>query len=129
MRKALLLYVYCFACTLMGCTTTTSESPTTAITLKKGHAYLTYLNSQHKPKRGNSIAFYSKESAIKHPYRIIGKETISRYNIIGLERQPQTLDELMKNLAASMGGDAIINITTDKQKIEGTVVSFEKVLL
>ncbi len=129
MRKAIFLYIFCLAYILTGCTTTASDSQTARPPLKKGHAYLSYQTAKHAAKRGNKIAFYSQESFIQHPYRIIGKETISRYNLIGFERQDKTLNELMKNLAAAMGGDAIVNITSDKQKIEGTVIAFEQVLL
>jgi len=126
MRKSLLLCLLCFISILAGCTTMNSESPKN---LKKGQACITYLTFKHQPKRGHIIAFYSEKTFIKRPYRIIGKETISRYNLIGFERQTKILQDLMKSLAASMGGDAVINITSDKMKIEGTVISFEKVIL
>lgn len=130
MRKSFVLCAFCFAFALTGCaTTTTSRSHHAKNGLKQGEVRIAYLTSHHKPKSKHGVAFYTKPSHIKHPYRIIGKETISRYNFIGLERQGRTIDELLRNWAASMGGDAVINITADKQKIEGTVISFEKVML
>lgn len=111
MRKSGLI-VFCFAFTLSACTMTTHNTP-----------------SQNWVKPGNEVTIYPQVSAIKRPYRIIGKERVSRYNLIGLKREDQKMDELMKNLAASMGGDAIINQSSDSQKVEGTVISFEKVLL
>lgn len=121
MRKSALT-VFCFALALSACTTVHHSS-------KEANVSISYLTSFHKAKPGNDIAFYPEAAAIHRPYRIIGKETVSRYNLIGLERPPKNLDLLMKNLAASMGGDAIIDKRMDQKKVEGTVISFEKVLL
>lgn len=129
MRKSLFPYVFCLAFTLNSCTTTTTREHSAASTVKHGESLISYATPRHPAKHGNEVAFYPHESSIKRPYRIIGKETVSRYNFIGMERQSRILDELMKSLAASMGGDAVINISADKQKVEGTVISFEKVLL
>jgi hypothetical protein len=129
MRKSAFI-VFCLAFTLNACTTTTPSRPQQARnSIKHGETLVSYVTPLHKAKRGNEVAFYSHESSIKRPYRIIGKETVSRYNFIGIKRHSHRVDELMKNLAAAMGGDAIINISSDQQKVEGTVISFEKVLL
>jgi len=129
MRKSLFLYVLCFALALPGCTTTKPQSQHAAKVIKHGETLVSYTTHKHKPKPGAAVAFYPEESYLKRPYRVIGKETVSRYNFIGLERQTAALNQIMKSLAASMGGDAVINITADNQKVEGTVISFEKVLL
>lgn len=130
MRKSLFLYVLCFAFALTGCTTTTAPSHQHAKkSIQHGETLISFVTPKHKPKAGTTVAFFPEESHLKRPYRIIGKETVSRYNFIGLERQTKTVNEIMKSLAASMGGDAVINVTADKQKVEGTVISYEKVLL
>ena len=130
MRKSFFFYVFCFAFALSACTTTqTSPSIQASTKVKHGENLISYVTHRHQAKPGNTVAFYPHESAVEHPYRIIGKETISRFNFIGMERQSKTLHELMKSLAASMGGDAVVNISADTQKVEGTVISFEKVLL
>jgi hypothetical protein len=77
-------------------------------------------------KDPSKIAFYHHSSAIKHPYRIIGKSSISRRNIIGISRQPSTLNAMLRKKAADMGGDAIIDFKQDNQKIEATIIAFEK---
>ncbi len=130
MRKLFIVSAFCFAFALNGCATT-SEAPGKRAknSLKNGEVRITYLTPKHQAKHQHGVAFYSKSSHVKHPYRIIGKESISRYDFIGLERQSKTVDDLLKSLAASMGGDAVINITADSQKVEGTVISFEKVML
>ena len=130
MRMSFILYVLCFAFALTGCTTPLPKSQHATKTIKQGEAMISYATAKHKPKGGgNIVAFYPREANLKRPYRIIGKEIVSRYNFIGLERRTKTMNEIMKNLAASMGGDAVINITADNLKVEGTVISFERVLL
>jgi hypothetical protein len=129
MRKPLVLSVLCFAFALTACSTTTSPSQHARKTPKQGETIISFATLKHTPKIGTPVAFIPEESYLKRPYRIIGKETVSRYNFIGLKRQTKTVDQIMKNMAASMGGDAVINISADNQKVEGTVISFEKVLL
>lgn len=75
------------------------------------------------------IAFYQEDNSVKRPYRIIGREKVSRFNVIGMQRQSAQVNEIMRKVAASMGGDAVINIRQDEQKLEGTVISYERVLL
>ena len=130
MRKSLWAYVLCFAFALTGCATNPSQPyHRCGAHLKPGETRVSYVTSRHTPKPATWVAFYPKSTNLKRPYRVIGKEVVSRYNFTGLERQSRTMDEIMKNLAASMGGDAVINVSADNQKVEGTVVSFEKVLL
>lgn len=129
MRKSLFCSVFCFALSLNGCTATAPQAPAQARTLKQGETCISYSTAKHYAKPGNTIAFYPQAFSIKRPYRIIGKETVSRYNVLGMERQPRSLDELLRRHAASMGGDAVMNISKDSQKVEATVISFEKVLL
>lgn len=78
------------------------------------------------PKDPASIALHSLEFPLKRPYKVIGKETVSRYNLVGIKRQAALLHDRMRSLAASIGGDAVINIIADNDKVEGTVVSYEK---
>ena len=74
------------------------------------------------------VAFYAKETHLKRPYRVIGKEIVPRYNPVGFKRQTAAVHDIMRRLAASIGGDAVINIHSDDEKFEGTVVSYQKVL-
>jgi len=97
--------------------------------IQPGESRVSFVTTKHKAKPHNAVTVYSNHDHLQRPYRIIGKEVVSRYNFIGLERQSKALNDIMQNLAASMGGDAIINLKVDNQKIEGTVISFEKIVL
>lgn len=81
-----------------------------------------------KIRNPDNIAFYAQHSSIKRPYRIIGKSSVPRRNIIGFTRQAKTINEIMRKKAATMGGDAIINIKQDSNNVEGVVIAFEKAL-
>jgi hypothetical protein len=126
MLKSFCIYALCVALGLSGCTTT-YQHPVCSGKIKSSEATIPYPSHRKSPYGG--IAFYQQKAAIKRPYRIIGKETISRYNFVGLERQSATVNDLLRKVAISMGGDAIIDIRQDPLTVEGTVISYERALL
>lgn len=79
----------------------------------------------HLVKNPTRVAFFNKES-IKHPYNVLGKESISKYNLGGNKRQEAHIRDAMRELAAAMGGDAVIDIKHDEKSITGTVIAFQK---
>lgn len=72
-----------------------------------------------------AVAFYSKGKTPNQPYKVIAKESISAFNAGGIKRQQAVIHDVLRQLAASVGGDAVINITVDNQKICGEVVKFK----
>jgi hypothetical protein len=72
-----------------------------------------------------NVAFYNKGKAPTHPYQVIAKESVSQYNMGGIKRQEAIIHDVLRQLAASVGGDAVINITKDNGKICGEVVKFK----
>lgn len=93
----------------------TNNHPTTVSQLKK-------VQLEKDPM---AVAFYPKGKAPAHPYKVIAKETVSKFNAGGIKRQKATLHDVLSQLAASVGGDAIINVKQDNQKISGEVVKFK----
>lgn len=79
------------------------------------------------PKSPNpqKVAFYTK-SHPNIPYTVIGEETISKFNQGGNKRQEANIRDGMRELAAAMGGDAVIDIKHDSQSVSGTVVAYVK---
>lgn len=71
------------------------------------------------------IAVYVEGKPL-HPYKVIGTETISKYNTVGVKRQEAVIRDAMRNLAASMGGDAVINIMNEDKTITATVIVYDK---
>jgi hypothetical protein len=78
------------------------------------------------PKNPLTVSFYPKGNNPKHPFKVIGTETVSKYNTVGIKRQEAIIRDAMRKLAAAMGGDAVIDITHDQKMVTGTVVSYEK---
>lgn len=70
-----------------------------------------------------NVAVYTHKNPDK-PYVIIGKEIISKYNLGGIKRQEASLHDTMRNLAASIGGDAVINVEHHNDKIIATVIAY-----
>lgn len=130
MRQSVWIYVLCIVLVLSGCTTNPAKPRAhCSHRIQPGETQISYLSNKHPPKTDNWIALYPGSTNPDRPYRVIGKEVVSRYNYVGLERPSKTVDEIMKTLAASMGGDAVIKVSQDQQKVEGTVIAFEKMVL
>lgn len=70
-----------------------------------------------------AVAFYDNKPTT--PYKVIGTETVSKYNGVGIKRQEASIHDAMRNLAAAMGGDAIIDVMHDDKTVTGTVIGFE----
>lgn len=109
-------------------TTTQSVNKTTIAT----HASTELTNNLASPatappkKDPLTVAFFNHGKKPKQKYVVVGKETISKYNFVGVKRQEAIVHDAMRTLAASMGGDAIIDITHDDETISGTVIAFQK---
>ena len=73
-----------------------------------------------------AVSFYTKDNAqLTTPYKILGRESVSKYNLVGIKRQEASIRDSMRKIAASMGGDAIIEENRNSRIVTGTVVSFE----
>lgn len=79
----------------------------------------------HDKKNPLTVSFYTKGQP-KMPFEVIGEESISKFNMGGHKRQEAYIRDGMRELAAAMGGDAIIDIKHDSKTITGTVVAFKK---
>lgn len=73
-----------------------------------------------------AVNMYKEGQKPPLPYKVLGKEIVSKYNFVGMKRQEACIRDAMRNLAAKMGGDAIINITRDGKSVSGTVIAFEQ---
>lgn len=117
-RLTTIYIAYLALCTtlfLSACSTTPPSATTTPLPTKLTAA-----------KNPITVAVYTqpkKLSAI--PYKIIGKTSISEYNLGGIKRQEACLNDTLRTLAASMGGDAIIDIIHNNKKVTGTVIAYQ----
>jgi hypothetical protein len=85
-------------------------------------------NQTYPAKKPNQITLY-KKGAPYGAYRIIGVAKVAKYNLLGQKRAEATLHKMMKKLAASIGGDALIHITHSPDKIEAKVIQLQNILL
>ena len=90
--------------------TSPRTSPTCTTTRKKKNPLAVSLYTNSKPKLA---------------YDVIGEESVSRYNQGGNKRQEAIIRDGMRELAANMGGDAVINLKYNGKVISGTVIAFQ----
>lgn len=96
-----------------------------------------YLHKQHVTTTGNypaknpeKIALFQPNQSPLSPYKVIGVAKVATHNRLGMQRPTATMHNMMKNLAASIGGDGLINITpTDKGEWEAHVIQYQKILI
>ncbi|MCD6038910.1 MAG: hypothetical protein K0S27_310 [Gammaproteobacteria bacterium] len=108
---------------LAACSTPTTRHEQT---IKKQHASLKPITQATlELKNPLAITLYSARQPLNTPYIILGKATISKYNLGGIKRQEACLNDAMRKLAASMGGDAVINLNKDDKTISGLVIAYQ----
>ena len=120
MRKLYPLMAIYVGLTLVGCAQThVTDTATTTTT----HQTVTKL--PHVDKDPMTVSFYSHATPLKKQYTVIGKETVSKYNVAGLKRQQAVIHDAMRKVAAAMGGDAVINIEHNNKVVTATVITYE----
>lgn len=117
MRTLYLLGIISVGFTLASCTSVQSTKTSVA----KNHSVTT----TELKKDPLTVAFYTKGKP-KVPYKIIGEQRISRFNVGGNKRHAGSVRDGMCELAAAMGGDAVIDVRHDDNTISGKVVAFEQ---
>ena len=84
--------------------------------------------ASHHSKNPQQITLYDSKNTPETSYRVIGTATVSRYNLIGMQRNDVTLQQMIKTLAAANGGDGIINIERETHQISGDIIAYQAVL-
>lgn len=80
-------------------------------------------------KNPKTVALYTSDQSPHAAYRVIGIATVSKYNLFGVHRDESILHSMMQNLAASIGGDGLININANERNIQASVIAFQKILI
>ena len=120
------------ACTglLINSCSTPGKNPTQMASNLINRQSVTTLTHQTYPaKSPATVALYTKETAPHYAYRVIGLASVSKRNIFGLERQESTVDGMMKKLAASIGGDGVIDVNETRNSVDAKVIAYQKILL
>lgn len=118
----LILYVS-FGLVLSACATTAKSNKiatsTSSVTTQ----------SQNTTKNPIAVTIYTGKQKPEKPYVVLGQETVSKYNIVGIKRQEANLKDSIRHLAARRGGDAVIEITNHVDSISYTVISYKNSLV
>lgn len=114
---------------IQGCATPGPTPPQTAANfLQKQHVVAT-TNIKLPAKNPRTVAIYTKDKTPHTAYRIIGVATVSRHNLLGIKRHEDTIHDMMKELAASIGGDGIIDVSGSEENMRANVIAFQKILI
>jgi hypothetical protein len=128
MRTLYLLIVIYVALIVSGCTVTRTPVASTTYS-KPSHPTEEYTAPRcHHHKDPVNVSFLYREIP-NRPYKVLGTAEVSKFNTEGIKRQDATIRDLMREQAASLDGDAIIDIKNDDKKITATVIAFKKVLV
>lgn len=134
MKRLYLLMAIFIAFTLSSCASTTNTEASTpdCKTCNQNKPQKVHKKTNKSiscsMKNPISVQVYASGAKLNHPYVVLGKESISKFNAGGIKRQDACIHDALRNLAASLGGDAVINVTRDDTHVTGTIVAFEKKL-
>lgn len=84
---------------------------------------------EYPAKSPQTVALYKNSNSPHAPYRIIAVASVSRRNLLGMERSDATMQGMMKKLAANMGGDGLINVSSNNTDLKAHVIAFQKILI
>ncbi len=144
MRRLNLLIMLVIGCTLSSCAALSSSNspssepqpqaapqtvqPTTQQTTtpsKKGQKGPLPVLCPSPKKSPIAIQVYPKGLKPAESYKVLGKESVPQYNLGGIKRQQASIHDSLRDIAASLGGDAIIDIQPSDSTVSGTIVSFD----
>jgi hypothetical protein len=58
----------------------------------------------------------------KKPFEELGRVAVDKYNNFAISRSGEEINKLLKEKAASIGGDAVISVTEDFASVSGVVI-------
>jgi hypothetical protein len=81
----------------------------------------------HHHKDPINVSVFTKPPQLNRPYQVVGKATVSKFNVAGVKRQEATIRDIMRKMAASVDGDALIDIKANEQTVSATVIAYKEI--
>lgn len=79
-------------------------------------------SKQLLPTNPDEVTIYLAGKKPPFPYETIGRVSADKHSVVGLNRSQDEIYKDLREKAASMGGDAVINITEYSGSLSGVVV-------
>lgn len=114
---------------LGGCSTTGQSTTQVASNFINRQHVVTTTKETYPAKNPQTIALYSSDKTPHAPYKVIGVATVSKYNLLGMPRKDDTVHDMMKSLAASVGGDGLINVSSGDENVQANIIAFQKIMI
>lgn len=129
MRVSSAILAMTFSLTITGCATQ-NHSPVQMASHFIHNENVTQTTTDTFPaKNPKQVAIYSSEKIPSTPYRVIGVATVAKRNLLGVQRADITIHNRMKEIAAGIGGDGIININHNSEQVQASIIQFQKILI
>ena len=81
---------------------------------------------RHAPTQVQHVKLYYGSERCQRRYKIIGRVSASNDSPIGIPHSAQTIDNKLKEEAASLGADAVIDITSNMEHTAGQAVVYSR---
>ena len=82
---------------------------------------MTTTSKQFPPTNPDAVKIYLTANP-NTPFEEIGRVSVDKYSMMGTSRSGDVIYKNLREKAASIGGDAIINITEDFASMSGVVI-------
>lgn len=105
---------------LTACSTTDMQAYTT------GGSAVSTSEVKYAPTNSQHVKLYYGSDRCQRHYKIIGRVSASNDNLMGIPHSAQTVDNKLKEEAASLGADAVIDITSNLENTAGQAVVYQK---
>jgi hypothetical protein len=127
MKTLYLLGAIYIALITQGCTTTDLAQPAPPSTTATELPLKPTQNHHHKDPL--NVSFITPEKQLNLPYQVVGKATVSKFNAVGVKRQEATIRDIMRQLAASLDGDAVMDVKRDKGIVTAKVIAYKQLIV